>query len=76
MGGVEGADVCPPSSYSCQYDPVTPPRSVSPLAGGPRGLTHPGGAGWPLPADMPGLDWAPADRDAVRRIATMDLARK
>lgn len=31
---------------------------------------------WEHPKDMPSLDWAPADREAVRLIASMDLARR
>lgn len=31
---------------------------------------------WEAPNDMTSLDWAPADREAVRLISTMDLTRK
>lgn len=31
---------------------------------------------WLTPADMPSLDWAPADREAVAKIAAMDVARR
>ena len=31
---------------------------------------------WLTPASMPSLDWAPADREAVSLITTMDLTRR
>ena len=44
-------------------------------SGTPR-LTEHRDIRWELPADMPSLDWAPADREAVRLISAMDLTRE
>lgn len=44
-------------------------------AGSPR-LTEHHEIRWLAPAQMPSLLWAPADREAVAKISTMDVSRK
>lgn len=73
---VEVADEVCTSSYDYDFGTVILTTFVCHLISGTPRLTEHREIRWALPADMPGLDWAPADRDAVRRIATMDLARK
>ena len=73
---VEVADEVCTSSYDYDFGTVILTTFVCHLISGTPRLTEHREIRWALPADMPGLDWAPADRDAVRRIAIMDLARE
>lgn len=73
---VEVADEVCTSSYDYDFGTVTLTTFVCRLISGMPRLTEHHEIRWMLPADMPGLDWAPADREAVRRIAVMNLARK
>lgn len=73
---VEVADEVCTSTYDYDFGSVTLTTFVCHLIDGTPHLTEHREIRWLVPADMPQLCWAPADRDAVRLISAMDLARK
>lgn len=73
---VEVADEVCTSTYDYDFGSVTLTTFVCHLIDGTPHLTEHREIRWLAPADMPQLCWAPADRDAVRLISAMDLARK
>lgn len=73
---VEAADEVCASSYDYDFGTVTLTTFVCHLLSGTPRLTEHQAIQWLEPSEMPGLDWAPADRDAVRLISTLDFTRK
>lgn len=73
---VEVADEVCTSSYEYGFGTVTLTSFVCHLLNGVPRLTEHQAIQWLDPSEMSGLDWAPADREAVRLISAMDFTRK
>ncbi len=65
-------EVCT-SSYDYDFGTVVLTSFVCHLISGAPHLTEHHEIRWVAPAEMPTLDWAPADREAVRLISAMDF---
>lgn len=73
---VEVADEVCTSSYEYGFGTVTLTSFVCHLLNGVPRLTEHQAIQWLDPSEMSGLDWAPADQEAVRLISAMDFTRK
>ena len=71
---VEVADEVCTSSYDYDFGTVVLTSFVCHLLSGTPHLTEHHEIRWVAPAEMPTLDWAPADREAVRLISAMDFS--
>ena len=70
---VEVANEVCTSSYDYDFGTVVLTSFVCHLISGAPHLTEHHEIRWVAPAEMPTLDWAPADREAVRLISAMDF---
>lgn len=70
---VEVADEVCTSSYDYDFSTVVLTSFVCHLLSGTPRLTEHHEIRWVEPSAMPDLDWAPADREAVRLISSMDF---
>ena len=70
---VEVADEVCTSSYDYDFGTVVLTSFVCHLLSGTPHLTEHHEIRWVTPSAMPDLDWAPADREAVRLISGMDF---
>ena len=70
---VEVANEVCTSSYDYDFGTVVLTSFVCHLISGAPHLTEHHEIRWVTPAEMPTLDWAPADREAVRLISVMDF---
>lgn len=70
---VEAANEVCTSSYDYDFGTVVLTSFVCHLISGAPHLTEHHEIRWVAPAEMPTLDWAPADREAVRLISAMDF---
>ena len=68
---VEVADEVCTSAYAYDFGTVRLTTFICHLTDGTPRLTEHADVRWELPQDMPRLDWAPADREAVAIIAGM-----
>lgn len=66
-------EVCT-SEYDYPFGTVRLTTFICHLTGGLPRLTEHTEIRWLLPADMPSLEWAPVDREAVRILAGMHFA--
>ena len=73
---VEVADEVCTSSYDYDFGTVTLTSFVCHLLNGAPRLTEHQAIQWLDPSEMSGLDWAPADREAVRLISAMDFTKR
>lgn len=73
---VEVADEICASSYDYDFGTVTLTSFICHLLSGTPQLTEHQAIRWLAPSEISGLDWAPADREAVRLISAMDFTRK
>ncbi|MBM6700059.1 (deoxy)nucleoside triphosphate pyrophosphohydrolase [Bifidobacterium pullorum subsp. saeculare] len=68
---IEVADEVCTSSYDYDFGTVVLTTFIGHLHSGAPRLTEHQAIRWLAPAEMPTLDWAPADHEAVRMIAAM-----
>ena len=73
---VEVADKVCISSYDYDFGTVVLTSFICHLLNGTPHLTEHHEMRWLVPSEISSLDWAPADRETVRLLSTMNLARK
>ncbi|MBW3094221.1 (deoxy)nucleoside triphosphate pyrophosphohydrolase [Bifidobacterium sp. 64T4] len=73
---VNVADEVCTSSYGYDFGTVTLTTFVCHLTAGSPRLTEHEEIRWLTPKNMPELDWAPADREAVELISAMDFTKE
>ncbi|WP_270545881.1 (deoxy)nucleoside triphosphate pyrophosphohydrolase [Bifidobacterium pseudocatenulatum] len=69
-----GSEVCT-ASYDYDFGTVVLTTFICHLLNGTPRLTEHQEIRWLNPQNIPNLEWAPADRDAVQRISIMDLKK-
>lgn len=76
MCDIEVADKVCISSYDYDFGTVVLTSFICHLLNGTPHLTEHHEMRWLVPSEISSLDWAPADRETVRLLSTMNLARK
>ena len=76
MCDVEVADKVCTSSYDYDFGTVVLTSFICHLLNGTPHLTEHHEMRWLVPSEISSLDWAPADRETVRLLSTMNLVRK
>lgn len=76
MCDIEVADKVCISSYDYDFGTVVLTSFICHLLNGTPHLTEHHEMRWLVPSEISSLDWAPADRETVRLLSTMNPARK